>query len=133
MRVLDTETIKIINTFESMAQVRVRDCILNDNIYFLVEEGDMGKAIGRAGANIKVAEKMFKKRIFVYEWNPDIKTFAKNNIPGINSINIVGKRLHIKIAKSAAGGAFGARGARMNVIRMFFKRNFGIEEVKVVY
>jgi hypothetical protein len=62
--VFDTETIKIINIFETISLVSVKDCIINeDRIYFLVEEGGL-KKIRENGSVLKNLEKMLNKKIF---------------------------------------------------------------------
>ena len=49
----DTNTIQLINLFESVSSVKVKDCLVNENIIFIVNKGYMGKAIGRNGVKIK--------------------------------------------------------------------------------
>jgi len=40
----DTDTIKLINLFEKVSDVKVKDCLVNENIIFIVNKGYMGKA-----------------------------------------------------------------------------------------
>ena len=46
----DSELIKLMTLFESMTGAKVKDCISDEKLTFIIEEGDMGKAIGRNGA-----------------------------------------------------------------------------------
>lgn len=76
---LDTETIQQIALFESITGAKVSDCLLNgDRIIFIVAEGNIGKAIGKGGVNIKKFEKRFNKKIEIIEFNKDPIKFAKN-------------------------------------------------------
>ena len=62
MREFDIETIGAIVVFENTTGTEVRDCIITeDAIYFLVNEGKVGVAIGKGGQVIKNAEKKFRK------------------------------------------------------------------------
>ena len=49
----DSDLMKLITLFESMSGAKVKDCIANEKLIFVVEENEMGKAIGRSGVNIK--------------------------------------------------------------------------------
>ena len=44
MRKFDTDTIRIITAFENITGTEVRDCIRNDAIFFLVNEGKVADA-----------------------------------------------------------------------------------------
>ena len=82
MREFDTETIKLMTTFENITGTEIRDCILSDTLYFLVNPGKMARTIGKNGYNIKSAEKMLGKPIKVFEWNENDEEFLKNMITG---------------------------------------------------
>ena len=56
----DINTMKFVSLFESLTGARVKDCIeLENGLLFVVEAGEMGKAIGRNGVNIKRVEEKF--------------------------------------------------------------------------
>ena len=59
---LDSELIKLMSYFESLSGAKVKDCISDDRLTFIIKEGDMGKAIGRNGANIKKMESRLKPK-----------------------------------------------------------------------
>jgi len=79
---LDIKTIGYVNAFETLTKTTVKDCFLdkNDNLTFIVGFGDAGKAIGRAGSNIKRLSNMIKKKIRVLEFNEDPTKFVANAI-----------------------------------------------------
>ena len=89
MREFNTDTIRIISAFENITGTEVRDCIRNDFIFFLVNEGKVAIAIGKNGQNIKNAEKMMRKQIKVFEWSNEPKTFIKNLFSPIFSIRYI--------------------------------------------
>ena len=61
MRSYNKEEINHINLFEKITKARVKDCFLNDIIVFIVEEGDLGKAIGKKGFNKLFSETAEKR------------------------------------------------------------------------
>ena len=86
--VFDTETIKTINLFETISQANVKDCIImDDRIYFLIEEGEF-KKIRENGQLLKNLEKMLNKKILIFEFSKDISIFLRNSVKGIREIRI---------------------------------------------
>jgi N utilization substance protein A len=75
----DGNTIKIITLFESMTKARVKDCIeKEDIIFFIVQDGQLGQAIGKGGKNINQVKDRLKKNIDVIEYSQDINRFIRN-------------------------------------------------------
>ena len=75
----DGNTIKIITLFESMTKARVKDCIEKDDIiFFIVQEGQLGQAIGKGGKNINQVKEKLKKNIDVIEYSQDIPKFIRS-------------------------------------------------------
>lgn len=79
MITLDQETIGYINIFENITKAEVKDCFATDEgLMFVVNEGNMGMAIGKGGRNIKHASDVLKKKINVIEFNHDPVKFMQN-------------------------------------------------------
>jgi len=78
---LDIRLINYINLFNSITGVTAKDCFFEDEkLVFLVKEGDMGKALGKAGIKVKKLKNMIKKEIKVIEYSEDIVKFVRNLI-----------------------------------------------------
>lgn len=75
---LGTEEIKYINLFENMTGASVKDCILEEKVFFVVKQGQMGLAIGRKGANIQRLTETIGKPIEIIEYSDDPETFVRN-------------------------------------------------------
>jgi transcription termination/antitermination protein NusA len=78
--VYSQELIGFITFFESMTHTNVKDCIEGQQLIFVVDPGEIGKAIGRQGSNVKRLEAAMNKKIKIVEFNPDVKEFVKNLI-----------------------------------------------------
>ena len=128
----DMNTIGFINTFEKSTHVNVIDCIFDDeNIYFLVEFGKAGMAIGKNGKNIKKMQGMFKKNVKVFEYNKEPKKIIENMIPGCNSIEIEENRATVKISPSEKGRIIGRMGSNIKKIRKLLERNSDIKKLEI--
>ena len=131
----DSDLMKLITLFESMSGAKVKDCIADDNIIFIIEENEMGKAIGKKGANIKRAEDLLKRKIKLVEFSQDILQFVKNMIypAEVNDIKqedgvitIYGKDSNSK-AK-----IIGRERRNINNLTKIAKRYFDVKEIKVL-
>ncbi|MBI3027513.1 NusA-like transcription termination signal-binding factor [Candidatus Woesearchaeota archaeon] len=131
----DSDLMKLITLFESMTGARVKDCIDNDNLLFIIEESDMGKAIGRNGANIKRLENTLKRKIRLAEFSNDATKFVRNMIYPVEVLDV---RLEDKIViirgkdTSARARLIGRERQNINHLSSIIKRYFDINEVKVV-
>jgi len=132
MRNFDTDIIRVINAFENITGTEVRDCVCSNVVYFLVNPGKMAITIGKNGQNIKIAERMLRKPIKIFEWSEDCEQFIKNMIPSVQKINLNGDKATISIEKENRGVIIGKKGANIKIIREFLARNSNIKELKLL-
>ncbi len=79
--VFDTGTMQVIAHFEKSTHARLKDCIVQEQqVIFVVEPGDMGKAIGPKGTNVRQLEAALKKKVKIVEFAPELVSFIKNLI-----------------------------------------------------
>lgn len=101
---LDSDTIQKLAIFESITRTNLKDCIEDeDEIYFIVNSKDLGKAIGKSAINIKALEKKFRKKIILIGFEQDPKDFAINLLKPMNvkSMSIENEALIITIFASS--------------------------------
>ena len=126
---------KIITLFESMTGAKVKDCISDEKLIFIMEENEMGRAIGRNGANIKKMEEVLKKKIKLAEFSNDVLQFVKNMIYPIEALDIRQEdgviTIHGKDTNSKAM-LIGRERKNINHLSSIVKRYFDIKEIKVV-
>jgi N utilization substance protein A len=133
--VFDTETIKTINLFETVSQASVKDCIImDDRIYFLIEEGGL-KKIRENGQLLKNLEKMLNKKILIFEYSKDVLLFLKNSIRGIREIKIRNEKeekvVEIGVDNSVKSLVIGKDGKNIKALRQILKRNYNIDNLVV--
>ena len=81
----DSDMIQKLAIFESVTKTSLKDCLEDEEeINFIVNSKDLGKAIGKAASNVKLLERKFKKKIILIGFEPDIKDFARNLLKPIN-------------------------------------------------
>ena len=83
-----SDSMKLMILFESMTGAKVKDCIANEKLILIMEENEMGKAIGRNGINIKRMENNLKRKIKLVEFSNDVLKFIKNIIYPIEALDI---------------------------------------------
>ncbi|MDD4127883.1 MAG: NusA-like transcription termination signal-binding factor [Methanomicrobium sp.] len=79
--VLNEQSLQLMKQFEDITGAGSRDCIVderNDRLIFVINPGDMGRAIGKQGASIKKASEDLGKKIEVVEFSNDAEQFIKN-------------------------------------------------------
>src|SRR5580658_3278576 len=75
----DTETLGYIRLFEERTGARVKDCLeAEDKLVFLVEPGEIHKAVGPGGALVDRLKGMLKKEIMVVEYATEPDVLTKN-------------------------------------------------------
>ncbi len=128
---ISNDDLKCISLFESLTGATVKDCLLEkDAVSFVVKEGDVGKAIGKGGANIARARQQFNKNVFVFEHSTDVLEFVKNlfaPVP-VRDINIQEKNntrtALVKIDAKNRGSAIGRGGEKIKIARALLLRHF---------
>lgn len=134
----DAEIMKIIQIFETVTGAKLKDCIQydqNQRIVFIVNEGEIGKAIGKKGSNIRKLENMFNKKIRVVGFSHEITQFVRNMIAPLQVNNVEEKEGEIIITgqdTKTKGLIIGRNKQNLNNLITMVKRYFDIEDIKVV-
>ncbi len=129
------DIMQYISIFESFTNAKVKDCIVDESVLFVIEENDMGKAIGKHGSNIKRMEELIKKSIRLVEFSNNPAQFLQNLIYPTQAKDIREENKLLSIychdAKSK-GRIIGRERQNLQKINDIVKRYFDVEEVKVV-
>ncbi len=137
---LNTENIRYINIFEDITGTKVKDCIVDNEmnkIIVVVEQGKIGRAIGKGGSNIKKIKRLLNKNIEIIEYSSDIMEFITNIMGNICVKNVKileknGKKcVYIEVPQKEKGIAIGKRGQRIKKVKMLLRRNQNIDDVVI--
>ena len=122
------------NIFSRTTGAVVKDCFeIEDVLYFVVEPGNIGRAIGKKGAAVKELQYQLKKRVKVIEFSPDVVQFVKNVVYPINiEVEENGGVIVLKSGnRDIKGRLIGRNAKHLNMVISVTKRYFPITEMKV--
>ncbi len=132
-RVFDFATMQTMTLFEKVTGARLKDYLPEQGM-FIVEQGQMGLAIGKGAANVRKMEHLLKKNIVLVEFNDDVTLFLKNLVYPAEVSDIKEENgivtIHGRDMKSK-GMIFGREKSRLKQIKEIVKRHFSVEDVKV--
>jgi N utilization substance protein A len=134
----DTETIRLITLFENLTGTGVKDCIIDSGIntvYFIIEEGEIGKAIGKNGSSVKNVENLIKKDVKIFEFSDDLNCFVKNLIPQTNEIRIKNEDnrivIEIRVDKKNKALVMGRDCRNFKLCKEMLQRNHKVDDLIV--
>jgi N utilization substance protein A len=131
---LDRDVLGLGLILEKIARVRVKDVFKEDDvIYFIVDNGQLGKAIGKGAENIKKLSTRFNKKIKIIEYSQSPEVFVKNVVYPAKPQEIVieGENIIIRDqSKSTKSMIIGRGGKNLALVNRAVKRFFSFE-VKV--
>ncbi|MFH1107539.1 MAG: NusA-like transcription termination signal-binding factor [Candidatus Micrarchaeota archaeon] len=136
---LSYEELQLLNALEQMTGAKATDVVATpESMIFVVEEGDVGKAIGRGGSNIARLRERLGKNVEVVAGSSDYRMFFN----GLFSPAVVRqyveredngvKKLDVLVDESQRGIAIGRNGEKVKKAKLFGKRYFNYVDVRIV-
>lgn len=131
------ELIKLISLFESVTKANVKDCFFNDygQLFFIIEHGEMSKAIGKKASNVRKIESLIKRKFRIVEFNENILEFIKSLAYPlqIKEIEEVDGVVEIKgLDRKTKGLLIGRNAMNIKNYEKIVKRYFDIGGLKVI-
>ena len=134
----DTETIGYIRLFEERTGARVKDCLeAEEKLIFVVEPGEVFKAVGPGGTVVERLKDVLKKEIMVIEFSDDPEVFVKNVFfaysPKTVQFQPKGKGRHASVTVDPVwkARAIGKAGKNLKIARAVLMRHSDIISVSV--
>tara|TARA_Y100000310_G_C20690685_1_gene821991 strand:+ start:2537 stop:2941 length:405 start_codon:yes stop_codon:yes gene_type:complete len=127
---LDQRVIGFINVFERTTRASVKDCFEEgDVLVFVVQPGQIRKAVGKGGENIKRVSYLTKKKIKVIEFSDSPAKFVSNLLyPMKAEIELRDNVLVIKSKDNKEKGRiFGREKSNLKRIQKMADKYFKIE------
>jgi N utilization substance protein A len=115
----------------------VKDCIVdskNNTVYFVIEEGKVGIAIGKNGGCVKNVERLIKKNVKIFEFSGNLACFIKNLIPQASDIKIKNGEctvVEVKVDKKDKAIVIGRDGKNLKLFKELLHRSYGITELTI--
>jgi N utilization substance protein A len=138
---LTCDEMRYIALFESISGASVKDCIIDEEqgrAIFIVNEGQVGMAIGKGGRNIHTLERMTGKKHEIIEYSEDPVQFIKNALKpaAVREVRITeradGQKMAVVTVNAKDKGvAIGKNGKNAERLRFLAKRYFQIQNVSI--
>lgn len=134
----DTETLGYIRLFEERTGARVKDCFeVEGKLVYLVEPGEIPKAVGPGGAVVERLKEMLRKEIMVVEYSAEPEALARAVFFAFSPQRVdfapKGKGRHATITVDPAwkARAIGKAGKNLKIARAILLRHTDITSVSV--
>jgi len=134
----DTQTVGYIRLFEERTGARVKDCLeAEEKLIFIVDGGEIPKAVGPGGVLVDRLKDLLKKEIMVVEYSDDPATFVKNVFFAYQARSVEftpkGKGRHATVTVDPAwkARAIGKSGKNLKIARAILMRHSDIVSVNV--
>ena len=135
---LGSEEIKYMTIFENLTGASIKDCVHSENIMgFLVNQGDMGLAIGKSGSNIEKVKRATGRDILVMEFSDDAAEFVKNLFQPIKVRRV---RIHsadnekvaiVEVNRNDRKKVIGHSGHKIKIAKSLANRHHNINDIKI--
>lgn len=79
----DIDLMGIMGLFEKITHAKLKDCFVdekNDILVFIVQPGQIGKALGKKAMNVKKLNNSFKRKLKIVEFHPQMLEFIRNMV-----------------------------------------------------
>ena len=130
----DIDPMKFMAMFESLTHISPKDCISGEPLIFVVNRGDIARAIGKNASNIHRLEGMLKKRVKIIEFNDDVCMFIRNVIAPLKvaEVSLEENKITIKDPDTKVKGMIiGRDSTNLNKTKEIVSRYFEFEDIVV--
>lgn len=133
--VYDINLIRIMSMFERMTNVQLKDCIsLPGEFVFIVNQNNVGKAVGNKGRNVHLLENALKSRIKIVEFSDDPVNFIKNLIYPLQATDVesVDGQVILTVGDGRTRSMLiGRNASNLRSFEAIVQRYFPIKEIRV--
>ena len=132
---IDQEILGLSSLMQKITRAKVVDCFHDPElIYFVVAQGEMGKALGKGAVNVKRLSQEIGKKVRIVEFSSQAEKFVKNLIYPLQVEKIIIGEGIIEIQdsnKKTKSLLIGRGGKQLALINRAVKRFFN-SEVKII-
>jgi N utilization substance protein A len=135
---LSNENMQYINMASKITKTDILDCVIEDDkLIFIVQQGQLGAAIGIKAKNLEKLRNVFKKTIKFVEYSPKKEQFIINLCKPykIKKVSIEGEDdspvAKIEVEVSDKSKIIGKGGKNIEVIRQLAQRHHSFKDVQI--
>ena len=133
----DVQSLQWMSLFEKITRARLKDCFLhNEKLCFLVETGNLQKALGPQKKNVIRLEGLLKRKIKIIEYRDDMLRFITNVFAPLKIVEIKDVDGIVTITgpdQKTKGLMIGARAQNLRAYEGIVQKYFPtLKEIKVI-
>ncbi|HVL48306.1 MAG TPA: NusA-like transcription termination signal-binding factor [Candidatus Thermoplasmatota archaeon] len=135
---LDADTLRLFTLFERVTRARLKDLMDEpDRVIFVVDEGFVGKAVGKGAVNLKRLREMLNKEVEIFGYAADKKQFIENlfhrhKLEEVTFEQRSGVEVaRVKVDPAAKGKVIGKGGRNVQLARLLADRHHGVRDIIV--
>ncbi len=134
----DISLMQYMMLFEQLTGVPLKDCFIDAHLNlltFVVQPGEIGKAVGKQGVTVRLLEQKVKRRVRVVEFHPDKHSFIKNIIMPLRIDNIREEEGIVYLESrdvKTKGLLIGRNAQNLRNLETNVRRYFDVKEIRVV-
>ena len=129
---LSTDSLMVMAAFERVTKVHAKDCLVTDTcVYFLVESGKIGLAIGKSGSVVKDVSRVLGRPVRVYGYSKDITEMVRGMIPQAKSVEVNGDTVTVAVQPSEKTAIIGKAGGNIKAMRDLMERHFNTKHLRL--
>lgn len=135
----DISLIGYMSLFERITGAKLKDCYIDkvlNCISFIVQPGQLGKAVGKKAVNVKTLKEKINKNIRMIEFNPDLLEFIRNMVAPLKVEKVEQNEEGIVFITGpdtqTKGLLIGRNAQNLRNLENNVRRYFKVKEIKVV-
>jgi len=131
----DINLMKFMQLFENLTRAKLKDCISNEHLIFIVQENEIGRAIGKGGSNVRRIEDLLKRKIKIVEFHPDVRQFIRNFVLPlqVKDVNLENNLITITgFDTKTKGLLIGRERKNLENLKSVVRRYFKVEDIHVI-
>ncbi|MBW2972692.1 NusA-like transcription termination signal-binding factor [Candidatus Woesearchaeota archaeon] len=136
--VYDEDTLKKMSLFENITKAKLKDFFddpVQARLVFIVQPGNLWRALGKGSSNVKRLEQAFGRKIKIVEFNDDLITFIKNMAHPLKIFDVSEEDGVVTIRHEdmqTKGLLIGKNARNLRNMETNIRRYFEVKEIKVL-
>ncbi len=143
-RRFDIEALNLMRLFEMITRARVRDVLVLEDmtpprIIFVVDPGNVRKAVGKKGANIRALRERLGCDVIVVQFTDSPEDFIRSYFRAFTLISVTSKpvedgstMLEVVVAEEEKGRLIGKGGTNLDLARRLLARHHPKTQLRVL-
>ncbi|MBI2140600.1 NusA-like transcription termination signal-binding factor [Candidatus Woesearchaeota archaeon] len=133
---LSQDELFVMSLCERLTSAKVKDVVSGDgSLTFIIEEKDIGLAIGKQGINVRKLENALHKKIRMVAFSDDAASFVRNLLLPLQARDVSFENGAVVITGTDSGQKgliIGRERKNLNALKDVLRRYFKVEDVRVV-